>query len=165
LSSVNTGKASEEATGHVRELLRSHGLRYSRPREAILELFHTSGVGHISAEGLHKTLRDAGEDVSLSTVYLNLSVLREAGLVNEFPGANGEAIFDRNTQPHYHLICSDTGEIVDVPELEVDGVPLGQYVRERLEKSTGWKLEEPEITLRGRRFVGSGPRTGANRRS
>lgn len=165
MSSVDTENVSEEAAGRIRDLLRTHGLRYSRPREAILELFHDSMVGHISAEGLHKALRDAGEDVSLSTVYLNLSVLREAGLVNEFPGVNGEAIFDRNTQPHYHLICADTGEIVDVPELEVDGVPLGQYVREQLEKSTGWKLEEPEITLRGRRSGGARPRAAANRRS
>lgn len=152
-------------TGHIRELLRSHGLRYSRPREAILELFHRSSVGHMSAERLHQALREAGEDVSLSTVYLNLSVLREAGLVNEFPGVNGEAIFDRNTHPHYHLICSDTGEIIDVPELDVQGVPLGQYVREQLEKRTGWRLEEPEITLRGRRSSGriskgDGPRQG-----
>ena len=35
---------AEEAAGHIRDLLRTHGLRYSRPREAILELFEDKNV-------------------------------------------------------------------------------------------------------------------------
>lgn len=133
----------------VRDLLRDHGLRYSRPREAILEFFR-QGDRHVSAEGLHLALKGRGEDLSLSTVYLNLNVLREAGLIREFVGTQGESLYDSNVDPHYHLICRETGEVLDVPTLEVDGVPLGRYLKERVEALTGWQVEEPSFDLRGR---------------
>jgi len=77
----------------VREVLRACGLRYSRPREAILGYMGVEGR-HESAESLYQALRDRGEDLSLSTVYLNLGVLVGAGLLREFVGARGEALYD-----------------------------------------------------------------------
>lgn len=132
----------------VRALLRRHGLRYSRPREAIMEIFR-EGSSHISAESLHHSLKRRGEDVSLSTVYLNLNVLRDAGLVQEFRGMGGEALYDHNVAPHYHLICRETGKVVDVPAIEVDGVPLGRFLKDRIERETGWTIDEPRFDLRG----------------
>lgn len=144
-------QAHAAANGHnIRQLLRDRGLRYSRPREAILEFFGQVG-GHVSAEDLHQTLKSRGEDVSLSTVYLNLGVLREAGLIMEFSGAAGESIYDGNVTPHYHLICSETGEIHDVPEIEINGEPVSRYLQRRIEEETGWIIDEPSLGLRGYR--------------
>jgi hypothetical protein len=50
-----------------------------RPRELILDFFGEGGR-HISAEGLYLALCERGEKISLSTVYLNLGVLKSAGL-------------------------------------------------------------------------------------
>lgn len=135
----------------VRALLHEHGLRYSRAREAILLTFRQPGSGHLSAEKLLQSLRAAGEDISLSTVYLNLSVLRDAGVLREFKGASGQSVFDVSAHPHYHLICADTGEIHDVPSIEVDGVPLGTFLREEIRRRTGWEIDEPTISLTGRK--------------
>ena len=132
----------------MRALLRRHGLRYSRPREAIMEIFRDRG-SHVSAESLFHSLRERGEDVSLSTVYLNLNVLRDAGLVQEFRGVGGESLYDHNVDPHYHLICRETGNVVDVPAIEIDGVPLGRFLKERIEQETGWTIDEPRFDLRG----------------
>lgn len=132
----------------VRELLKDHDLRYSRPREAILSYLH-EGHSHLSAEALYLALKHRGEDLSLSTVYLNLGVLTEAGLIREFRGANGESLYDRNVRPHYHLICSVTGEVRDVPQLTIDGRPLGRYLKEKIEEATGWTVDEPQLHLRG----------------
>lgn len=139
---------SNTTTGDIRSLLHHHGLRYSRPREAIMELFR-EGSSHVSAESVHLSLRERGEDVSLSTVYLNLNVLRDAGLVQEFRGVAGESLYDHNVSPHYHLICKESGQVVDVPALEIDGVPLGRYLKERIERETGWAVDEPKFDLRG----------------
>lgn len=140
-----------DAGREVRELLHEHGLRYSRAREAILLAFRQPGSGHLSAERLHQLLRSADVDISLSTVYLNLAVLRDAGLLREFKGAAGQAVFDVSAHPHYHLICADTGEIHDVPAIEVDGVPLGTFLREEIRRRTGWEIDEPTISLTGRK--------------
>lgn len=135
----------------LRQLLHEHGLRYSRARELILRAFGKPEAGHLSAESLHGILREAGEDISLSTVYLNLAVLRDAGLLREFRGASGQAVFDANSEPHYHVICSDTGEIHDLPQLDIDGVPLSEFLRQEIRRRTGWEIEEPVISLRGRK--------------
>lgn len=133
----------------AREALGARGLRYSRAREAILG-YMGAGGRHESAESLHQALRERGVDLSLSTVYLNLGVLVGAGLLREFVGARGEALYDGNVDPHYHLVCSETGVVVDVPAPTVDGRPLGAFLKAYVEDVTGWTVSEAHLTLRGR---------------
>ncbi len=144
---VDVGDADEFAG--VRDVLRSKGLRYSRPREAILTYMARPGR-HESAESLFQALRERGEDLSLSTVYLNLGVLVGAGLLREFTGAHGESLYDGNVEPHYHLICGDTGEVVDVPAPTIEGRPLGAFLKAYVERVTGWRVDEARLSLRGR---------------
>jgi Fe2+ or Zn2+ uptake regulation protein len=138
----------EEPSSVIRNLLKDSGLRYSRPRASILTFFREADY-HISAEDLYLTLKRRGENLSLSTVYLNLATLTEAGLIRQFNGVAGEALYDSNVAPHYHLICKETGEVMDVPLPMIDGVPLTRYLKERFEKLTGWEIEEPTLELRG----------------
>ena len=72
----------------TKQLLKRHDLRSSKPRLAILGVFHER-PRHITAENLFYELKHRGENLSLSTVYLNLGVLKEAGLVRQLQGANG----------------------------------------------------------------------------
>lgn len=150
----------EVRTADVRDVLKRHGLRYSKPREAILEFFGEVDR-HVSAEGLYLALKQRGENVSLSTVYLNLSVLTEAGLLREFGGVAGESLYDSNVRPHYHLICRESGEVIDVPDLTVEGVPLGRFLKRKIEQATGWQVDEPQLHLRG---VSPAGRRGAGER-
>ncbi len=133
----------------AREVLRAQGLRYSRPRRVILE-YLSEQDRHLSAEALHQALKERGEVLSLSTVYLNLGVLAEAGLVRGFSGPGGEALYDSNPSEHYHLICSETGEVQDVAPPLIDGQPLGAFLRSYVERQTGWVVDEPKVTLWGR---------------
>jgi Fur family transcriptional regulator, peroxide stress response regulator len=141
------GVATEES--EVRDVLRDRGLRYSRPREAILA-YMAETPRHASAESLYQALRDRGEDVSLSTVYLNLGVLVEAGLLREFKGVHGESLYDASVEPHYHLICRETGEVVDVPMPTVEGMALAAFLKAYVERLTGWEVDEAHLSLRGR---------------
>jgi Fe2+ or Zn2+ uptake regulation protein len=147
----------------VRDVLRARGLRYSRPREVILQ-YLMERDRHVSAESLFVALKSQGEDLSLSTVYLNLGVLAKAGLVREFAGASGEALYDSNASHHYHLICRDSGEVLDVAAPIIDGRPLTAFLKEYVERLTGWEIEEPVVMLRGRAPDGV-PAGGAKERS
>lgn len=146
---MEAADAAPMGAERVREVLRDCGLRYSRPREAILA-YMGGGGRHESAESLYQALRDRGEDLSLSTVYLNLGVLVGAGLLREFVGARGESLYDGNVEPHYHLICGDTGEVVDVPPPTIEGRSLGAFLKAYVERVTGWQVEEARLSLRGR---------------
>lgn len=164
-------KATHERTGmpnrepahqdyqEVREVLRDHGLRYSRPRAVIVGFF-SERDRHVSAEDLYLELQRRGQHLSLSTVYLNLNVLSDAGVVREFQGADGQKLYDSNVSPHYHVICKDTGEVIDVPAPTVDGVPLGRFLKRTIEAATGWVVDEPQIHLRGRSPTAAGQEAG-----
>jgi len=138
----------EDLHRDIRNTLKKHGLRYSRARESILEFFREKG-GHVGAEEIYLALRQGNRVVSLSTVYLNLNALCEAGLIRRFRGENGKTLYDGNVEPHYHVICKETGEIIDLPALRVEGLPLGLYLKHRIEAATGWQVDEPTLELRG----------------
>lgn len=135
--------------GGARGVLKEHGLRYSRPREVILS-YLLEEDRHVSAESLYIDLKQRGEELSLSTVYLNLSALADAGLVREFKGAAGQALYDSNVSPHYHVVCPDTGEVQDVPAPKIDGVPLSRFLKDYVEQATGWVVDEPRFSLTGK---------------
>jgi Fur family peroxide stress response transcriptional regulator len=132
----------------MRSVLKDHGLRYSKPREVILG-YLLERDRHVSAEGLYLDLKQRGEVLSLSTVYLNLSALAEAGLVREYKTASGQSFYDSNVTPHYHVVCNETGAVMDVPAPEIDGVPLGLYLKRYVEEMTGWQVDEPRFSLTG----------------
>lgn len=132
----------------LREVLQTHGLRYSRPRQTILNFFGERDM-HVSAEDLYVELKKRGENLSLSTVYLNLGVLRQAGLVREFSGIGGEALYDSNVGPHHHLICTSCGAVLDVPEIMVDQTKVTELLKIHAQASSGWQVSEPSIDLHG----------------
>lgn len=136
------------AAMNPRELLRQHGLRYSKPRALMLAYFQERDR-HVSAEALHHDLRARGHDISLSTVYLNLSVLSEATLIRELSGSGGEALYDGNVAPHHHLICRSCGLVVDLP-LVPDGEALWTTaLRQHAQTLAGWRLDAPHLDIMG----------------
>ncbi len=133
----------------IRDLLKQHGLRYSKPREAILSYVLERNM-HISAEALHRVLRKRGFELSLSTIYLNLGVLKDVGLLRELRAVGEETIYDSNvSEPHYHIVCRRSGKVIDVPPIDIDGVPLSHFLQQKVAEATGWQVEEAEISLRG----------------
>ena len=132
----------------IREVLQQHGLRYSRPREVILGYFGERDL-HISAENLYLELKNRGENLSLSTVYLNLGVLKHAGLVREFSGVGSEAVYDSNIGPHHHLICTGCGSVTDLPEVALVDTTLSELLKLQAETVLGWQVRQPSIALPG----------------
>lgn len=133
---------------NARDVMREHGLRYSKPREVILD-FLLEADKHVTAESLYMGLKNLGEEISLSTVYLNLTTLTQAGLLLEFRGANGQTYYDSNIDNHFHVVCRETGDVLDVPEPVINGLPLGEFLKQTIEAATGWKVDDPQLSLTG----------------
>ena len=47
------------------------------------------------------------------------------------------------------MVCTETGEILDVPAPLIDGKPLGLFLKEQIERATGWQVDEPQFSLGG----------------
>jgi Fur family transcriptional regulator, peroxide stress response regulator len=142
------GEARAKTFRDSRERLKGRGLRFSRPRELILDFFGEGGR-HVSAEGLYLALRERGEKISLSTVYLNLGVLKSAGLIRELAGRHGETLYDGNAVPHHHLICKGCGAILDISLETVHGMSPAALIKMSAESASGWRVDEPKLDLQG----------------
>jgi Fe2+ or Zn2+ uptake regulation protein len=72
-------------------------------------------MGHPTAEELFLSLKEKYPEMSRATVYRNLKVLEENGLVVRVVGAlDGGERFDATTTPHRHFICLKCGEASDI---------------------------------------------------
>ena len=85
----------------------------SKKRTAILEAL-SSVKEHPTAEMLYTALKPEIPELSLGTVYRNLSVLAEDGLVANVAHVAGQERYDARTEPHAHFVCRKCGRVIDV---------------------------------------------------
>lgn len=93
----------------------------TRQRGAILDALR-GVVTHPTADELHRMVRQTMPNVSLGTVYRNLEIMSERGLVTKLNTAGPQMRFDGDTRPHYHVRCSRCGRVDDVAVEPVDGI-------------------------------------------
>lgn len=92
----------------------SHALiKRSRQREAILSEL-CGRTDHPTAEELYLSLKEELPNLSLGTVYRNLSLLSEEGIILKL-SCGGADHFDGNTAQHYHFLCNRCGRLYDLP--------------------------------------------------
>lgn len=112
-----------EAASQVAEELRCAGLRATAPRVALLRALRADG-SHPGAEQLHRRLAPAHPRLSLSTVYANLELLLDAGLVRRVGPAGSLLRVDGKPDDHDHAVCRACGAIYDVPAAAAPRPPL-----------------------------------------
>lgn len=88
-------------------------VKYSRQREAIKN-FLMSRKDHPTAEVVYEHVLKAFPNISLGTVYRNLSFLVDNGQAVKVPCEDGSVHFDGNVMPHYHFQCTECGAVIDL---------------------------------------------------
>jgi Fe2+ or Zn2+ uptake regulation protein/O6-methylguanine-DNA--protein-cysteine methyltransferase len=86
------------------ELLRSHGLRSTPQRRAILGAFQGGSTEHLSADEVHSRTSQVLPDLGRGTVYAALAEFTELGLLSAF-GAPEPVRYETNTVQHDHFRC------------------------------------------------------------
>lgn len=108
--SIRSSLTSQE----LRRALAHAGWRYTRQREAVYRYLHAA-CEHPTAEQIYAAVRRQIPHVSLATIYKALEALVDAHLATKLPDASGPARFDWRSEPHYHLRCTRTGQVIDLP--------------------------------------------------
>ena len=94
------------------------GSKHFRKRDAILNyLRHTTE--HPSAETVYAALKAEIPDLSLGTVYRNISLFKQQGQIVSLGTINGVERYDGNIDPHVHFVCTGCGCICDLHGLSV----------------------------------------------
>lgn len=88
-------------------------MKYSRQRESIRD-FVRNCQDHPTADMVYAGIREEFPNISLGTVYRNLSLLVELGEITKISTDSGPDRFDCNTEPHSHFICSQCQCITDL---------------------------------------------------
>ena len=93
-------------------------LKYSRQRESIKE-FLMSRTDHPTADVVYENMKLIYPNISLGTVYRNLSLLADIGEIRKLSSFGGADRFDARTEKHCHFMCTECGAVMD---METDGV-------------------------------------------
>ncbi len=92
--------------------------RRSVKRDAILAALKCTAC-HPDAEWIYQQLKESYPDLSLATVYRNLSQLKAQGLISSLGDVGGVERFDGNPMPHVHFVCQCCGQVQDLPGLQL----------------------------------------------
>ena len=88
-------------------------IKYSRQREAIKEFMMTR-KDHPTADIVYMNVRKEFPNISLGTVYRNLTLLSDMGELLRLRVGDGVDHFDATITPHYHFICKGCGAVTDL---------------------------------------------------
>lgn len=136
-----TPQASERGT----EWLAGAGLRPTKQRLLLAKLLIGDGQDrHVTAESLFEATRDAGEKVSLATVYNTLRAFCDAGLMQEVMVDGSKSYFDTRVDDHPHFFWEDTAKLTDAPaeEMQISSLPVAPK---------GTEIAKVDVVIRLRR--------------
>lgn len=120
-----------------------NNVRQSKKRDAMLALLRQTSC-HPSADWVYQRMKAAYPDLSLGTVYRNLSHLCARGMVRRVGTVNGQERYDGFLEPHSHFICNRCGAIMDLPEQ-----PPGPGYLDAVGVQYGFRAEGCEFIVRG----------------
>ena len=100
-------------------------------------------LGHPTAQDILLEVKKAYPYISMGTVYRNLNILTEDGLVKQLYFPNSPERFELCIHDHDHLLCSRCGHIIDIDGSCCDDID------EKIAAKTGFVIESHTIVFQG----------------
>jgi Fe2+ or Zn2+ uptake regulation protein len=97
----------------LKKRLRDRGYKLTSQRLAIISLL-SKDMTHPGAADILKKIRKSLPQVSMSTVYYTLDILKKEGLIQELEFYDQDNRYDTNIANHINLICKKCGRIEDL---------------------------------------------------
>lgn len=142
-SSRGHSRRGQQQMNTAFDKLKATGVRITPQRQAILEYLIES-MSHPTADEIYKALSERFPNMSVATVYNNLRVFKEVGIVSELTFGDASSRYDANIEhSHYHVICRSCGKIVDFE------YPSLADVEREAAASTGFKVEDHRLEIYG----------------
>src|SRR5271157_357220 len=125
-------------------LIEDKGLKHSKPRMGILEVFLTIEK-HVSIDELWAAVKKKHPSVGYATVYRTLKLLCEGGLCRELHFEDGTTRYEHLYGHHHHdhLICTGCGRLVEVVDEKIEELQV------RLMKRHGFSPKYHRMELYG----------------
>jgi Fur family transcriptional regulator, peroxide stress response regulator len=140
---------SPEEQRQLRSGLQEAGCRFTKQREAVYT-FLSSVHTHPTAEDVFHAVRGTLPNISLATVYKSLEALVDSKLALKLNFGDGHSRYDSRTDCHFHLHCTRTGQVRDVP-LTPDASLLEKLSPDLIDKlrEMGFEVTDYRLELLG----------------
>ncbi len=117
-------------------------MRATEQRRVLLEVLQSLKT-HPTADELYVLVKQQLPRISLATVYRNLELMADQGLVRKVVLGDGPMRFDGTLEPHEHIRCVSCGQVADVAPV----VSEDRY--EAVEAETGFEVYGHQVAFFG----------------
>ena len=112
-------------------------------RRLLMELIKEA-EGHLDAKELFHRARVKDESICPATVYRNLNLFKELGLIEERRLNKARCYYEIKKSPdHQHLLCQGCGKVVEFEN------PYFDKLVELVKQEHGFKINRAELYLEG----------------
>jgi len=119
------------------------GRRATAQRRILLDLIQQAG-DHVDADELYRRARSQEHSISLSTVYRNLKLFKNLGLVEERHFDEDHHRYEaKPSVEHHHLICLGCGDVIEFVS------PMVKQLKSRIRMENNFDIVDTEIRMRG----------------
>ena len=123
------------------KVLKTNGLKATPQRVAVLK--ELDKKTHPTMDEMYESIKKEHPSISLATVYKNVNILREHGIVIEINVPNGKMKYDYLSVPHIHMVCTECKKIVEFFDAELE------KLQEDVALSNGFTLQSHNMLLYG----------------
>lgn len=121
-----------------------HKVRRSTKQRSFLLKIIKESAEHLDASEIYKIAMQEMPRISLATVYRNLHILKEKGLINEVRIDESHHHYEvKTSKEHYHIICRNCGV---VEEFEF---PIIKTINKSVKKLEDFEIIDAEVKLTG----------------
>ena len=98
-----------------REICERNGIAMTHQRQVLYEVMQQM-EGHPSPEDIYERVRKKIPAISLATVYKNIHLFVESGVLRELSLHHGSVRLEMNGSEHHHAVCLKCKSVSDVDE-------------------------------------------------
>lgn len=121
--------------------------RNTKQKRLIFDCIKANGGRHLTVEEIYNLIKKHDEKISIATVYRNLRLLEEQGVVKKVYMAEDAPSFyelsGSDTHAHHHLVCSDCGAIIDFDQ------DLLESLEKTIEEKKGFLIKDHRVVFYG----------------
>lgn len=128
------------------ERFRKNGYKITPQRQEILKVFIDNRNNRpLSAEEIHRKVVENYTNIGMDTVYRNLNVFLELGIINKLNFREGKNRYELNSgKHHHHLVCLTCGATE-----EIDFCPFKTLDREKIEQEKRFEIKKHSFEIFG----------------
>lgn len=126
----------------MNQIVELPNMRLTTQRQIILEEL-SKVKSHPTANEVYDMVRKRLPRIGLGTVYRNLELMAESGIILKLEVGGTQKRFDATTHLHYHIRCSDCGKVDDIE------LPVQHQINELASQNTSYQVLSHHIEFSG----------------